>query len=233
MDLKSLYVAPKSLRTDEDNELVEPEWLTHFSRACKKLGIEVIKAYSPQAKGRVERNHAVYQDRLVKELRLKKILTIEGANELLSNGFINNLNDKFAKPAQDPQDAHVPLLAEDDLDQIFCWEYERQIKNDWTVQFKGQHYQIEKTTPRKVSAKQRIMIREHMDNGISLWSGQARLAFHKIDKRKVEEKAKPKSKEELFENRSKTATENRHKTPWGQFNSHWLNPKKTSVANVP
>lgn len=88
VDLKSLYVAPKSLRCDEEGEYVEPDWLTHFSRACQKLGIEIIKAYSPQAKGRVERSHAVYQDRFVKELKLRKIRTIEEANTLLSNGFI-------------------------------------------------------------------------------------------------------------------------------------------------
>lgn len=78
VDLKSLYISPKSLRHMDEDNLVEPEWLTHFSRACKMLGIEVIKAYSPQAKGRVERNHGVYQDRFVKELRLRSIDTIEG-----------------------------------------------------------------------------------------------------------------------------------------------------------
>lgn len=68
---------------------MEPDWLTHFSRACQKLGIEVIKAYSPQAKGCVERSHAVYQDRFCKELKLKKMTTIAEANALLSGGFIN------------------------------------------------------------------------------------------------------------------------------------------------
>lgn len=71
VDLKSLYISPKSLRYSDENDLVEPEWLTHFSKGCKTLGIEVIKAYSPQAKGRVERNHGVYQDRFVKELSLR------------------------------------------------------------------------------------------------------------------------------------------------------------------
>ena len=230
VDLKSLYVSPKSLRTDEDNELVEPEWLTHFSRACKKLGIEIIKAYSPQAKGRVERNHAVYQDRLVKELRLRKITTIEAANELLSNGFINNLNDKFAKPASDPQDAHVALLAGDDLEQIFCWEYKRQVKNDWTVQFRKQYYQIIKTVPQRVSAKQKITIREHIDESISLWNGAQKLAFHQIDKRNIEEKTGKKTMKPLAEECSKVATENKHKTPWRKFNPQWLKPSK--VAEV-
>ena len=92
VDLKSLYISPKSLRQSDEDDLIEPEWLTHFSRACKVLGIEVIKAYSPQAKGRVERNHGVYQDRFVKELRLRGIQTIEDANKLLQERFIDSLN---------------------------------------------------------------------------------------------------------------------------------------------
>jgi transposase len=117
VDLKSLSVSPKSLKKklEDCEELIEPEWLTCFSASCKKLGIEVIKAYSAQAKGRVERNHAVYQDRFVKELKLKNIKTIEGANALLSGGFINKLNEKFAKAAESDEDAHLPLSVNDDL----------------------------------------------------------------------------------------------------------------------
>jgi transposase len=122
VDLKSLYISPKSLRYSDEDDLVEPEWLTHFSRACKVLGIEVIKAYSPQAKGRVERNHGVYQDRFVKELRLKNIQTIEGANKRLQGGFIDNLNKKFMKMPASMEDAHVALTDDQDLDDILCWE---------------------------------------------------------------------------------------------------------------
>lgn len=92
VDLKSLYISPKSLRHTAEDDLVEPEWLTHFSRVCKTLGIEVIKAYSLQVKGRVARNHGVYQDRFVKELRLRNIKTIEAANQLLQKNFIDKLN---------------------------------------------------------------------------------------------------------------------------------------------
>jgi len=120
VDLKSIYISPKSLR-HSDEELVEPEWLTHFSRACKALGIEVIKAYSPQAKGRVERSHGVYQDRLVKELRLKGIQTIEEANKRLQGGFVDNLNKKFMKSPASIADAHVALLEGQDLNGILCW----------------------------------------------------------------------------------------------------------------
>lgn len=90
MELKTVYVSPKSKWREDQEELVQQEvGFTHFSRACEKLGITIIKAYSPQAKGRVERNHAVYQDRFVKELKLQHIRTLAEANKLLVNGFID------------------------------------------------------------------------------------------------------------------------------------------------
>lgn len=226
VDLKSLYVSPKSLRTDEDGEYVEPDWLTHFSRACKKLGIEIIKAYSPQAKGRVERNHAVYQDRFVKELKLRNVTTIEKANELLGNSFVNRLNEKFAKPAQDEQDAHVSLSAEDDLNQILCWEYRRHVYNDWTVQFESQYFQIEKSAG--VQAGQKITLRKHLDDSISLWHKNTRLAFKPIEKQPAAPKEKTGNDPLVC---SRNASKNRHKTPWGQFNPQWFKRKKVVKTN--
>lgn len=222
VDLKSLYVAPKSLRMDDEGEYVEPDWLTHFSKACKKLGIEIIKAYSPQAKGRVERNHAVYQDRFVKELKLRNITEIDKANELLSHGFINKLNEKFAKEASDPSDAHVPLFSKDDLNNILCWEYIRQINNDWTVRFESQYFQIDKNA--SVYPKQKIMIRKHMDDSISLWVNEASLSFKAIEK--PISLPKEKRGHDLLAC-SKRASKNTHKTPWGRFNSGWLGAGKT------
>ncbi len=198
VDLRNMYVSPKNLRHIDDDEavLVEHEWLTHFAVACKKLGVVIIKAYSPQAKGRVERSHAVYQDRFVKELKLRGIHTIEAANQLLSGGFVNQLNEKFAKPAQSNEDAHVPLYGHD-LDQILCWEYKRCVRNDWTIQFKNQCYQIEKSTKyRTPSPRQKVLVRRHLDESISLWCQGQRLSFHLIDKPKLKPKTPPKPRSE-------------------------------------
>ena len=221
VDLKSLYVSPKSLRHEEEDELVEPEWLTHFSKACKKLGIEIIKAYSPQAKGRVERNHAVYQDRFVKELKLKKIDTIEKANALLSGGFVNKLNEKFAKEPASPENAHIPLRRENKLDDILCWEFTREVRNDWTIQFENKHYQIEKKA--RVQPKQKITVKQHLDGSISLWYKESKIPFLLIE-RPV---ALAESKRGINGIEcSKRARQNRHKTPWNQFNPSWLTSKK-------
>lgn len=216
VDLKSIYVSPKSLRKNEEGELIEPEWLTHFSRACKRLGIEVIKAYSPQAKGRVERSHGVYQDRLVKEMKLRGIKTIEEANKLLSDGFVNELNKKFAKPARSKEDAHVPTHGID-LDDYLCWTYRRQVKNDWTVQYKNKLYQIEKTEG--VKAKEKIEVRCHIDGSLSLWSKGKKIEYKAIEKA---EKRVSKKREYSDEERSKRARENKHKSPWSRYNPGWL-----------
>lgn len=228
VDLKSLYVSPKSLRTDEEGEYVEPEWLTHFSKACNRLGIEIIKAYSPQAKGRVERNHAVYQDRFVKELKLRQVTEIEKANELLSNGFVNKLNEKFAKPASNPEDGHVPLRADNDLRQILCWEYVRKVNNDWTIRFESHYLQVNKKAA--IRPKQKITVRKHMDGSISLWNRKIKIPFHMIPRPSHEKpQAEKRGNDPLV--CAKTARENKHKTPWGQFNPTWLNPKKVAKTN--
>jgi len=105
VDLKNVYVSPKD------------KSFSHVQVACEKLGIQIIKARSPQAKGRVERNHAVYQDRFVKELRLRHAKTIEAGNAILDSTFIDKLNRKFENPARNPVSAHR-ALGDIDLNQI-------------------------------------------------------------------------------------------------------------------
>lgn len=226
VDLKSLYISPKSLRHDED-DLVEPEWLTHFSKACKGLGIEVIKAYSPQAKGRVERNHGVYQDRFVKELRLKGINTIEGANKRLQSGFIDNLNNKFMKTPASLDDAHVALIDGQNLDDILCWEYTRTVYNDWIIRFENQLLQIQKTSSIRVRPKQKITLKRHLNGKITLWSKGQKIPYCFAVRSIKEEKkaAQPYSTEK----RSQSARENKKKSPWSQFNPGWLKQTKENL----
>lgn len=224
VDLKTVYVSPKTRSlNDEQNGLTGA--FTHFSNACTKLGIKIIKAYSPQAKGRVERKHAVFQDRFVKELQLKNIKTISEANALLENSFLNHINKKFAKLPVDSQDAHCHANLFGDLNQIFCWEYRRQVQNDWTIRFEGKCYQIKKTSPLNVRPKQNVIVRQHLDGTLSLWYGEQRLAHEEID-------YKPRSAAYIKRGYdsaalSKIARENKHKSPWNQFNPAWLKFKRT------
>ncbi len=217
VDLKSLYVSPKALQAEEG--WTEPEWLTHFSSACKELGIEIIKAYSPQAKGRVERSHGVYQDRLVKEIRLKKIQTIEEVNHLLRSGFVDALNKKFMKTPHCLEDAHITLLPDQRLDDILCWKYSRIVSNDFVIRFENQLFQIDKCYGQAIRPKQTITLKRHLNGRISLWSKGQKIGYHTIEQR--EEKALEKQGHDRWQ-RSIISQRNKNKSPWSQFNPGWL-----------
>lgn len=155
-DRKNVYIAELKARAlaREQGE----ERYTQFGRACARLGIEIITAYSPQAKGRVERSHGVYQDRLVKELRLRKISQIEAANQLLGEGFIDQLNQKFAVQARSRADFHRSPKGYD-LASIFCLEEERSLTEDWIVRFKGSYYQLRRQS-KKPPTTRKVLVRQ-------------------------------------------------------------------------
>lgn len=193
VDKKTVFVANREPTIEEQLKGVEP--LTQFGRACDKLGIRIICANSPQAKGRVERNHGVYQDRLVKELRLKNISTIDKANVLLENGFVDKLNSKFTISPADPADRHRPINKKTDLANIFCFEFERRVENDFTLRFKGRRLQITKQTPLP-PAKSKITAQQHLDGSIHLIYQDCELEFieisQQIQTQEVVEEVKPK-----------------------------------------
>lgn len=115
---------------------------TQFGRALGELNVDIICANTPQAKGRVERANRTLQDRLVKELRLAGISSIEEANEYLPE-FMAAHNARFAKPALNPKDVHRPVREVEDLDEIFTWQEERRLSKDLVLQFKSVQYHIE------------------------------------------------------------------------------------------
>jgi transposase len=176
------YGIPEALYCDKKNAFVitrEPtdaellagitEPKSHFGRACEKLGVQVIAAHSPQAKGRVERNHGVDQDRLVKELRLAGISTIVEANKFLEKTYLPKMNRMFSRLAVKPDDAHVPLGSVD-LKDIMCLEYERVVANNYVIRFETRLLQILKTKKPIPRPKDKVTIRITIDgNLIILW----------------------------------------------------------------
>lgn len=154
--------------------------LTAFGRACRKLGIRIITAYSPQAKGRVERKHGVFQDRFLKELRLQTIRTIEGANVLLEEGFVDDLNRRFAVEPVDPLDAHRPPPPTAQLARIFCREKERTVQNDFTVRHHGQRYQITKNNRILPKPGARITVLNLLDGTVECWFKSRRLTVEPL-----------------------------------------------------
>lgn len=117
--------------------------VTQFGRMCQKLGIGIIAANSPQAKGRVERNHGVHQDRLVKKMRRKGVASYEEANQYLEKEYLPQHNRRFAQAAANPEDYHGRKPAVRELRQIFRLETERRISNDWVVRHENRFLQLQ------------------------------------------------------------------------------------------
>lgn len=139
-DRDSIYVCTRESRIDEELSGRGPE--TQFARAMRELGVGLIPAYSPQAKGRVERRHQVFQDRLVKEMRLQNISTMEAANHYLDDEFLPYMNEHFTQPPSKPHDVHRRCPSRTELDMALCWKEPRTVAKDWTIRWKNLRLQI-------------------------------------------------------------------------------------------
>ncbi len=139
---RSLYVDKHSVFRVNRQEIKKGEGETHFGKVLKELGVGLICAHSPQAKGRVERANGTLQDRLVKELRLRDISSIEEGNAYLPE-FIKQYNRQFGKKANEEEDAHLPLRSTDNLKKIFARKEKRKLSKDLSFQYKGIFYQLE------------------------------------------------------------------------------------------
>lgn len=217
VDLKNVYVSP---RREVDNDIETT--MNVFERVCSILNVTIIKAYSPQAKGRVERNHGIYQDRFVKELQLKNITSIEEANNYLKKTYLPKINKKFAKKPLSTEDAHCNPKAYGDLNQIFCWEYHRQIRNDFTIRFNNEFYQLGKKQPVRLRSKQNIVVHVHLDGKVSFWKENHQLDYTKLKEPKPKEGAPSKKSTLTSAERSAISKKNKAKTPWSQFNRNWM-----------
>jgi hypothetical protein len=161
---RSLYVDRHSIYRDEDH----PQKPTQFGRAMKQLGVELILAHSPQAKGRVERRNAVFQDRLVKEMRLRGINDMTRANALLEHSFLSDLNGRFAVKAASTQDLHRPVEAGVPLEQVLCVQEQRVVGNDWCVRWRNRFLQIPaKHAALKLPGK-RVLVRQLGDGRLQV-----------------------------------------------------------------
>lgn len=142
----------------------DPACLTQFERAMKDLGIQIIHAHSPQAKGRIERLFGTLQDRLIKELRLERVNTIEEANRFLQEIFIPKFNQKFAVLPSKKKNLHKPLttIDKENLDKIFSVQEARRVNNDFTIKFKGQWFQLSETQPTLVLRKSKVSIEKRL-----------------------------------------------------------------------
>jgi hypothetical protein len=144
--------------------------VTEVGRALKELGIRMIPAYSPQARGRSERSFGTWQGRLPQELRLKNIRTPEQANAFLRDHYIGEFNGKFTVPAAETGTAFAPIHRQD-LDRVFAIQQERVVGNDNTIQFANHVWQIPPTPFRTTLAGCRVIVYEHLDATFSVGYG--------------------------------------------------------------
>jgi transposase len=144
--------------------------VTQVGRALARLGIEHIVSFSPQARGRSERMNRTLQGRLVNELRVAQIRTLEAANRYLRQRFVPTLNATFGRAPADPASAFVPL-GRVDLEQILCHEEARTVARDNTVVFGRVVLQIDKQRGRRSCAGLPVLVRRHLDGRHSIWWG--------------------------------------------------------------
>ena len=150
---------------------VDKAKLTQVVRACKQLGIEHIAAYSPQARGRSERAFRTHQDRLVKELALRGITTMQEANLYLEQTYRAQHNAQFARPSAGTGSAFVPYVAQAQLGDIVCEQHERVVGNDNTVRFDNLALQIPEQQIRYSYSRTTVRVHRYVDGSLSVWHG--------------------------------------------------------------
>ena len=203
------YGVPRALYTDWKNVYVrEPTQkellqgtssLTQFGRMCQRLGIKIIAAGSPQAKGRVERNHGTHQDRLVKKLRRQKIATHAAVNQYLEQEYCDDHNQRFAKDASSEVDYHLPMPGARQRGEIFRLETERVLGNDWVVRHENRFYQVEGQSHRHAPAQSTVALCEYEDGTVEIRYRGQKLQWHEIE-------ARPRKPEAVASQRRKSYT---------------------------
>jgi len=161
-DRDSMFAVPPRPGESQEQQR-EADRLTQLGRALRELGIGSILAYSPQAKGRIERIFLTAQDRLVKQLRLAKVSTLEGANAFLEQEYWPEWNAHFAQPLADFPNHHRALTPQQDLAAILCHVEERVIGNDYTFSLAGRRYQILRSQVQAGMRRQRVRVEVRLD----------------------------------------------------------------------
>lgn len=173
------------------------------------LGVELILAHSPQAKGRVERMNGVRQDRLVKELRLAGINDIESANRFLDGKYLREFHRQFAREAASPVDVHRGVPRH--LDEVLSWEEERVVQGDWTVTCAGQRYQLDRQHEALSLVRRKVIVRTLRNGRVQLVHRGQRLQWRTLPEGTIR-KPRPERKTQPAPTKRKSAPAASH--PW-------------------
>ncbi len=180
LDKHSTYKSTAKPTIEDELNDVGP--LSEFERALRELGVELSHAHSPQAKGRIKRLFRTLQDRLVKEMRLRGIRSIEEGNRFLEE-YLPLYNKRFSVRPKEKDDFHRPLPKGIDVDAILCIKTERALRNDFTVAHNRKLYQVEDTI--KAS---KVMVQDRIDGSMGITYKDRALRFKEITERTVREK---------------------------------------------
>jgi transposase len=183
LDKHPTYKSTKKQTVEDELNNTEP--LSQFERACEELGIHVIHADSPQAKGRIERLFKTFQNRLIKEMRLKGIKSTEEANKFLTH-YLTVYAKRFAVQPANNTDLHRPIAKSVDLDAAFCVKTIRVLRNDFTVAHNNKLYQIEDN----VNAE-KVMVEERANGSIHISYRNTDLKFKEITTRPKKQQEEP------------------------------------------
>ena len=196
--------------------------ITQFERALKELGINKITAHSPEAKGRVERMNGTLQDRLVKELRLANISTINEANKFLKK-YIIKFNKQFSVIPRNQSNLHKEIDSKTlkQLPQIFSMQNTRKVNNDYTIMFKNNYFQLNEKQPTTVFKKDTVIIEEHLNGEIKI-----NLKDHYLNYEVLPERPKKKSIPVCAITRNKSYWVPPQNHPWRKFQ-----PKENTSNN--
>jgi hypothetical protein len=179
VDKDSIYNVNRPANIEEQLSGKDP--ITQFTRAMGELGIEVILAHSPQAKGRVERGFRTHQDRLVKELRLAGISTKEAANKFLREVYIPKHNRRYAVEPANPLDVHKPLLPSQDLDAILSIHEDRQVYNDSIVRYDNRFLLL--ADGHGLRPKTKVVVEDRLDGTLRIAYKGRYLQFKQVQAR--------------------------------------------------
>ena len=183
---RSIYADRHAIYRDQEHPL-KP---TQYGRAMKELSVELIAAYSPQAKGRVERMNQTLQDRLVKEMRLRGIGSMEAGNNFLETRFLDELNDRLAIKPQREQDLHRAVEAQIVLEEVLCVAEQRVVGNDWCVRWNNRWLQIDAAHASLKLPGRKVTVKQRGDGVLVMLHGPERLTFKELKVKPARAKAK-------------------------------------------
>lgn len=232
------YGVPRALYTDWKNvykrKATSAEQLrgkvpvTQFGRMCQKLGIRIIAASSPQAKGRVERIHGVHQDRLIKKLRRKGINSFEAANAYLEKEYLPEHNRRFGRAAEKPENYHGRKPSARELRQIFRLETERSISNDWVIRHEGRSWQLQPGQRRYGPTQSKGLVCEWEDGLTEVYYRGERMAVTEL--REPKQKASPPISPAA---RAIVVRKPKKDHPWRQLYKNMKSPVPNQAIAVP